>query len=85
MGGKHEAAIDSIYSRVRHPAYTGNLLFWFGTPLLFSSLRGFLIMLLLIPCFLYRIKIEESMLAEKFGSEYLEYVKRTKKLLPYIY
>ena len=81
----HKLVKDGIYRHVRHPAYTGNFLFWFGTPLLFSSWYGFLIMLLLIPCFLYRIKIEESMLIEKFGSEYLEYAKRSKKLLPYIY
>jgi protein-S-isoprenylcysteine O-methyltransferase Ste14 len=82
---KHELVKHGIYSHVRHPAYTGNFLFWFGIPLLFSSLYGFLIMLLLIPCFLYRIKIEESMLIEKFGSEYVEYMKRTKKLLPCLY
>ena len=82
---KHELVTHSIYKHVRHPAYTGNFLFWFGTPLLFSSWYGFLIMPLLIPFFLYRIKIEESMLIEKFGSKYLEYMKRTKKLLPHIY
>jgi protein-S-isoprenylcysteine O-methyltransferase Ste14 len=82
---RHELIKHGIYRHVRHPAYTGNFLFWFGTPLLLSSWYGFLIMLLLIPCFLYRIKIEESMLIEEFGSVYLEYIKHTKKLLPYIY
>ena len=82
---RHELVKHGIYKHVRHPAYTGNFLFWFGTPLLFSSWYGFLIMLLLIPCFLYRIKAEESMLIEKFGDEYLEYMRSTKKLLPYLY
>jgi len=82
---KHELVTYGIYKRVRHPAYTGNFLFWFGIPLLFSRWHGFLIMLLLVPCFLYRIKIEENMLIEKFGSEYLDYMAHTKKLLPYIY
>lgn len=82
---EHQLVTQGIYSRVRHPAYTGNLLFWFGTALLFSSWYGFLMFLLLIPCFIYRIKVEERMLIEEFGGEYLEYMKRTKKLLPYVY
>jgi protein-S-isoprenylcysteine O-methyltransferase Ste14 len=82
---RHELVKHGIYRHVRHPAYTGSFLFCFGTPLLFSSWSGFLIMLLLIPCFLYRIKIEENMLIERFGSAYLEYMKHTKKLIPYVY
>lgn len=81
----HRLVTDGIYRYIRHPAYSGNFLFWFGTPLLFSSLYGFLVMLLLVPCFLYRMKIEESMLIERFGDEYLDYMKRTKRLIPFVY
>jgi len=81
----HKLVTQGIYRHVRHPAYLGVLLVWLGVPLLFSSLYGFLAMLLLIPCYLYRIRIEEKMVIEKFGKEYLEYMKRTKKLIPYIY
>jgi len=56
-----------------------------GIPLIFSSLYGFLLMLGLTPLFLYRIKIEEKMLIKRFGEEYKEYIKKTKKLLPLIY
>ncbi len=81
----HQLVTYGIYKRVRHPAYLGNFLFWFGVPLLFSSLYGFLVMFLLVPCFLYRIKVEEKMLIERFGSEYLEYMKRSRRLIPYVY
>lgn len=81
----HELVRDGIYERVRHPAYSGDLLFHFGTPLLFSSWYGFLLMLLLIPCILYRIRIEESMLVERFGDEYRKYRQTSKKLIPYLY
>jgi protein-S-isoprenylcysteine O-methyltransferase Ste14 len=81
----HRLIKDGIYKHLRHPAYSGSFLFCFGIPLLFSSLNGFLVMLALIPCFLYRIKVEEKMLVEKFGNEYLDYMKGTKKLLPYVY
>jgi protein-S-isoprenylcysteine O-methyltransferase Ste14 len=54
-------------------------------PLVFSSGYGFLVMLGIIPLFIYRIRIEEKMLIEKFGDEYLQYMKRTKKLIPFFY
>jgi protein-S-isoprenylcysteine O-methyltransferase Ste14 len=31
------------------------------------------------------MKIGEKMLIEKFGREYLEYIKKTKRFIPYIY
>ena len=82
---EHKLIKHGIYKRVRHPAYTGDLLFWFGVALLLSSLNGFLILLLLIPCFTYRTKIEENMLIARFGDEYREYMKTTKRFLPYLY
>ncbi|MFQ6077173.1 MAG: methyltransferase family protein, partial [Candidatus Bathyarchaeia archaeon] len=56
-----------------------------GIPLFFSSLYGFLLMLGLFPCYLYRIRIEENMLLEKFGDEYREYIKKTKKIIPFVH
>lgn len=82
---EHKLVKSDIYQPIRHPAYAGNLLVWFGVPFIFSSVSGFLAMLLLIPCFLYRIRIEEKMLIEKFGNEYVEYMKSSKKLIPYVY
>jgi protein-S-isoprenylcysteine O-methyltransferase Ste14 len=34
---------------------------------------------------LIRIEIEEKMLIETFGEEYIEYQRNTKKIIPYIY
>jgi len=82
---KHELIKHGIYRYIRHPAYLGSLMLSPGIPLFFSSLYGFVLMLGLIPCFLYRIKIEEKMLIEEFGDEYRNYMKETKKLIPFIY
>ena len=82
---KHELIKHGIYKHIRHPAYLGSLLLSPGVPLIFSSFYGFLLILGIIPCFLYRIRIEESMLIEKFGNEYWEYMKETKKIIPFIY
>ena len=81
----HQLIKSGIYKRVRHPAYTGDLLFWFGVTLLLSSVYGFVVLLLLIPCFAYRARIEENMLVAKFGDEYQAYMRTTKRFLPFIY
>lgn len=78
----HALVTSGIYRRVRHPAYTGDMLFHFGVALLFGSLRGLAILLGLIPCFLYRSAVEERMLIARFGDPYLEYRQRTGRLLP---
>ena len=81
----HRLVDYGIYKYIRHPAYLGTFLFSIGIPLIFSCLYGFLLMLTLFPCYLYRIKFEERMLLEKLGDEYQKYKKKTKKIIPLIY
>jgi len=81
----HQLMTRDIYSVVRHPAYTGDLMFHFGVTVFFGSVRGLLIMLLLIPCFIYRMNVEENMLLRRFGKHYQAYQQRTRKLLPGVY
>ncbi|MFQ5837836.1 MAG: methyltransferase family protein [Thermoplasmata archaeon] len=82
---EHELVRHGIYRRVRHPAYTGALLIYFGTPLTFNSTFGLLAMLPLVALILYRIRIEEEMLIGEFGDEYREYQEKTWKLVPLLY
>ena len=81
----HRLIKHGIYKHIRHPCYLGTILFSIGIPLIFSSLYGFLLMLALFPSYLYRIRIEESVLLEELGDEYREYMKKTKKIIPIIY
>ena len=74
-----------IFRHVRHPISLAAILYSAGIPLIFSSLYGFAMMLFIIPLILYRLRIEERMLIEKFGDEYREYMRKTKKLIPFIY
>jgi protein-S-isoprenylcysteine O-methyltransferase Ste14 len=75
---------SGIYAKVRHPAYTGTLVMVAGIPLVFSSLIGLIPVSLAIPAVLYRIKVEEKMLTEKFGDEYRQYARETWMLVPYL-
>ncbi len=76
---------NGVYRFIRHPIYLAAILYVLGWPLIFSSLYGFFVALAFIPCILYRIKIEERMLIEEFGEQYVDYMKHTKNLLPYVY
>jgi len=81
----HQLIRHGIYRHVRHPVYSGTSLALFGMPLCLSSLFGLGIMLLVIPLFLNRMKIEEALLIQEFGAEYESYRKTTKKLIPFVY
>jgi protein-S-isoprenylcysteine O-methyltransferase Ste14 len=81
----HEIVTDGIYHYIRHPAYLGLLCIFLAVPLLFYSLYGFILIVLGIPDVIYRIRREEGMLITRFGNRYLEYMKTSKKLLPYMY
>ncbi len=74
-----------IYRFARNPIYFGFILAAISMSIYTSSLYGFLVMLLEIPICLSRIRIEQRMLIEEFGDEYMKYMKTTKKLIPFIY
>ncbi len=76
---------NGLYKYVRHPAYTGSLLSFLGLGLSFNNILSFFTLIIVVFwAFLYRIKIEEKALTDFFGAEYEEYIKKTKKLLPFI-
>src|SRR3990170_1034292 len=82
---RHRLVKHGVYRYIRHPVFLGSILLNVGIILLFSSLSGFVVMLGYIPFVLYRIQIEEKMLIERFGQEYRDYIKKTKKIIPFIY
>jgi protein-S-isoprenylcysteine O-methyltransferase Ste14 len=76
---------DGLYKHVRHPLYLGETLRNFGIASIFSSGYGILLIMIGTTLLLFRIKIEEEMLVKAFGSDYEDYKRRTKRLIPYIY
>ena len=81
----HQLITHGIYRFVRHPIYLGVLVSVIGMPVVASSLYGLLIMLILIPVILNRIRLEERMLTAEFGDSYRAYKKTTHNLIPFIY
>jgi len=82
---EHRLVKDGLYRYVRHPIYLGVLLGAIAIPIYATSFLGFVFALTAIPLFIYRMGVEEKMLIEEYGDEYLEYMKATSKLIPYIY
>jgi protein-S-isoprenylcysteine O-methyltransferase Ste14 len=73
------------YKLVRHPSYTGLLLTLVGIGLALQSWGAVIIIILGFICgFGYRIHIEEKLLVSELGDEYIQYMKKTKRLIPYI-
>ena len=74
------------YEFIRHPAYTGYLLMALGISLGYASLAGLiLVLILLVPSLVYRVKVEEKLLTVHFGAAYRQYMRRTKRLIPGIW
>lgn len=82
----HRLIDKGIYGRIRHPSYCGSLLSFLGLGLFFSSwLTLAVIFLPILSAFLYRVKIEERALREKFGQAYIDYAARTARFIPGVY
>ena len=82
----HRIINKGIYRFVRHPAYAGSLLSFFGLGLFFANYFSMLIIFLPVcSAFLYRIQVEEKALVDNFGDEYVKYCASTKRLIPGIF
>jgi protein-S-isoprenylcysteine O-methyltransferase Ste14 len=74
------------YKWIRHPSYSGIILFCLGYGL---SVQNWLSLIIAVSLptisLLYRIKIEEEALVKGIGTEYEAYQMKTKKLIPGIW
>ena len=81
----HELVTSGPYKYIRHPIYSGVMLMLIGTWLSFPTdwFSGLFIIYIII--FLWRTKREEKIMIRLFGKRYKDYMKRTKRLIPWIY
>lgn len=85
--GKEQTLLTKgMFKIIRHPIYAGGLTVTIGLELAFRSLIILsLHSVIFFIIFRDRMKREETVLLKKFGSEYREYINKTKRLIPYIY
>jgi protein-S-isoprenylcysteine O-methyltransferase len=82
----HELVERGPFRIVRHPSYTGVLLAFVGLALSLRNWAALLVILIPIGvAFIHRMNVEEDALSHALGSRYAEYMKRTKRLVPFIY
>ena len=81
----HTLVTDGIYRTIRNPSYLGLLVLSLGWALAFRSLAGVLLVALMIPPLIARIRSEEALLRAQFGEEYAAYCARTWRLFPGLY
>ena len=82
----HELVERGPFRVVRHPSYSGVLLAFVGFALTLRNWAALLIILVpIFAAFIRRMNVEEDALSRALGSRYADYMRRTKRLVPFIY
>jgi protein-S-isoprenylcysteine O-methyltransferase Ste14 len=82
----HTLKTDGMFKKIRHPSYSASLLSFLGLGIMLGNWVSLCIVFLpVLGAFLYRIYVEESVLMDNFKEDYLDYKKKTKKLVPYLF
>ncbi len=82
----HHVVERGPFRVVRHPSYTGVLLAFLGFAVSLGNWAAMLVMLVpIFVAFLRRMKVEEQALSNALGEDYVSYMGRTKRLVPFIY
>jgi protein-S-isoprenylcysteine O-methyltransferase Ste14 len=83
---EHRLITGGLYKYLRHPGYLGNMLVFIGSSVAMNNYIPIIMTgILTLSVYIYRIKMEEIMLVEIFGNEYVDYQKRSKKIIPLIF
>ena len=81
----HRVVVRGPYRLVRHPSYTGVLITFIGLALAVQSSGALLVLLAVFSVsYGYRMRVEERVLQSELGQDYAEYMKRTKRLIPFL-
>jgi protein-S-isoprenylcysteine O-methyltransferase Ste14 len=78
--------MEGPYRLIRHPAYTGTFLTMLGVGLAMTNWASLAVLLLCV--FLghfYRVRVEELALLQTIGQPYSEYMRRTKRFIPWVF
>ncbi len=73
------------YSIVRHPIYSSLLLALFGTVLVYREVQGLVATGLVFFLLLLKARLEEEFMTEQFGTEYLDYRRHVKAIIPFVW
>ena len=81
----HKVIDKGPYKVIRHPSYTGVLITFLGLGFAVQSAGALVVLLALYGIsFGYRISVEEKTLLSELGKDYGDYMKRTKRIIPFL-
>lgn len=81
----HKLITTGPYSLVRHPRYTGIIVFFLGVALTFTSWIALILVVATFAALIWRIRDEEKLMYEEFGKDWESYKTKTYFLIPFIY
>lgn len=82
----HQLVRKGFYAFIRHPSYSGSLLSFLGFGISMNNWATLIIVFVpVFISFINRINIEEKLLTDQIGAEYIAYKKSTRRLIPLIY
>ena len=82
----HRLIRTGPYRFIRHPAYTGTLLSFYGFAIAVENVWAAIILIVPITAaFAMRMRVEEAVLRQGFPEEYPEYERTTRRLVPFVY
>lgn len=74
------------YRFVRHPAYSGTFLTMIGVGLALTNWASLLVLCICVLLgHLYRVRVEEKALIRAIGQPYIEYMRHTKRFIPWVF
>lgn len=79
-----EVVQSGPYRWIRHPSYTGGLLTVLGVLVCCTNPVSLAALVLAGAGYAYRISVEERALATDLGAPYRDYMRRTKRLIPFL-
>ena len=82
----HQLKTDGFYKYLRHPSYAASLISFVGLGVALNNWISLgLLSVAIFSVFVIRIRVEEKVLVEQFGDQYLEYKKSTWALIPFVF
>ena len=85
LNADHQLVRSGAYRLVRHPIYASMLCMLIGTGILLTRIRFLAVS---VPLFIIgaeiRIRVEDALLASRFGDEFREYQRQVPAYLPFI-
>ena len=81
----HQVIQTGPYAMVRHPIYTGLVLGMLATAVGVGEWRSLIAFIVMSLAYTRKIRNEEAFLVSRLGEEYIEYRKRTKIIVPYLF